>query len=169
MVRPRRCRRVWCEPDITYFKPSGIRVRDTEIINLTVDEFEAIRLVDNENMEQIKAAEKMDISQPTLHRLLHSAHNKIAEAICKGKAIKIKGGEYMVYGRGQGMGPGRGAGAGRGRGIGRGGAGMDKEYGSHNTCKCPKCGEIVPHSRGIPCMQQKCPKCGTNMVPADLL
>ncbi|MCC7552540.1 DUF134 domain-containing protein [Candidatus Micrarchaeota archaeon] len=118
MVRPRRCRRVRCEPNVDYFKPSGIRVRDTDIINLTVDEFEAIRLVDNENMEQIKAAQKMEISQPTLHRLLSSAHNKIADALCNGKAIKIKGGEYMIEEKGVPKRDGSGKGIRKNRGRG---------------------------------------------------
>lgn len=118
MVRPKRCRRVWCEPDVDYFKPSGIRVRDNDVINLTVDEFEAIRLVDNENLEQIKAAEKMEISQPTLHRLLYSAHKKIADALCNGKAIKITGGEYTVEEKGvpKRDGSGKGIRANKGRG-----------------------------------------------------
>ena len=67
---------------------------------------------------------------------------------------------YIVYGKGQGLGQGRGLG--RGPGVGRG-----RGYGGPKNCKCPKCGSIIPHARGIPCMQQKCPKCGTNMIPAQ--
>lgn len=36
--------------------------------------------------------------------------------------------------------------------------------GPGGECKCPKCGTIAPHQRGLPCYQQKCPKCGTNMA-----
>ncbi|MEM3369775.1 MAG: DUF134 domain-containing protein, partial [Candidatus Micrarchaeia archaeon] len=46
--------------------------------------------------EQEQVAEKMNISQPTLHRLLLSARKKISEAIVKGKAIKIEGGTYVL-------------------------------------------------------------------------
>lgn len=57
---------------------------------LAKDEFEAIRLKDLLNLEQTECAEKMNISQPTFHRLIVSARRKIADAIVNGKAIKIE-------------------------------------------------------------------------------
>ena len=94
MVRPRRCRRIGFQPDVTYFKPAGVRMIDLEESILTFDELEAIRLVDSEEIEQEQAAKKMKISQPTLSRILKSARGKISDAILKGKAIKIEGGNY---------------------------------------------------------------------------
>ncbi len=94
MVRPRRCRRVGFKPDITYFKPAGVRIRELEEVVLTVDEFEAVRLKDLNEHDQDKCAKKMDISQPTFHRLVLAARKKIADAIVNGKAIKIEGGNY---------------------------------------------------------------------------
>ncbi len=96
MPRPRRCRRVFCEPNVTFFKPAGIRMIELEESILTVDEFEAVRLKDLEGIEQEEAAKKMNISQPTFHRLLLVARKKIADAIVNGKAIKIHGGNYRV-------------------------------------------------------------------------
>ncbi|MBU1681561.1 MAG: DUF134 domain-containing protein [Candidatus Micrarchaeota archaeon] len=96
MVRPKKCRRVMAEPDVTYFKPRGIPLKTLEEVELTVEEFEAIRLNDLKKMKQIEVAKKMGISQPTLHRLLQSAHEKIAEALANGKAIKINGGNYLI-------------------------------------------------------------------------
>lgn len=92
--RPYRFRRVWREPGVNYFKPAGIRLAEMEIVNLTVDELEAVRLSDLEGKTQEEAAKKMDISQPTFHRIVESAHRKIAEALVDGKAIKIEGGHY---------------------------------------------------------------------------
>jgi predicted DNA-binding protein (UPF0251 family) len=113
MPRPRRCRRVRFEPNITYFKPRGVRLRDLDEAVLTVDEFEAVRLKDFEGMEQVDAAKKMNISQPTFHRLLLSARKKLADALVQGKAIKIEGGVYKMVKprrrRGRGMGRGFGA------------------------------------------------------------
>ena len=63
MPRPRRCRRVGCEPNFTYFKPAGVRRIDLDENVLTVGEFEAIRLKDLEGLDQKECAEKMDISQ----------------------------------------------------------------------------------------------------------
>ncbi len=96
MVRPRRLRRVSFEPDVTFFKPVGIRMKELDEVVVSVDEFEAVRLKDLESLEQGDAAKKMNISQPTFHRLLLSARKKIAEAIVKGKAIKIEGGNFKA-------------------------------------------------------------------------
>ncbi len=97
MVRPRLQRRVSGEFSTTYFKPAGIPVRDLETVSLTFDELEAVRLTDLEELYQADAAAKMNISRQTLGNIVASAHKKIAEALIKGKAIKIEGGtvEYM--------------------------------------------------------------------------
>jgi predicted DNA-binding protein (UPF0251 family) len=94
LPRPIIPRRVLAEPKVTYFKPAGIRLAELEENSVGIEEFEAIRLADLESMEQENAAEKMGISQPTFHRLLVSARKKIADAIVKGKAIRIEGGHY---------------------------------------------------------------------------
>ena len=95
-MRPRICRRIRFRPSRTYFKPAGVRRVELEEVVLALDEYEAIRLVDLEEVNQGKASKQMKISQPTLSRLLKSARKKISEAIVKGKAIKIKGGMYKM-------------------------------------------------------------------------
>ena len=150
MPRPRRFRRVRYMPEVTFFKPAGVRLAELEEVVLTVDEFEAIRLKDFLDLEQTEAAKKMNISQPTFNRLLSAARKKVAEAVVNGKSIKIEGGRYkMVVPRGRGA-------AGRGRGMGFGGPA--------EVCVCPKCGAKKPKTRGIRCVQEKCPKCGSMMV-----
>jgi len=99
MPRPRLCRSVRFQPETTYFKPAGLRIRELEETVLAVEEFEAVRLKDLEGEEQEMAAEKMGISQPTFHRLLSSARKKLADAIVNGKAIKIQGGNFRISGR----------------------------------------------------------------------
>ncbi|MFH1585444.1 MAG: DUF134 domain-containing protein [archaeon] len=94
MPRPRICRRIKRMPSSTYFKPAGVGLRELEEVILTIDEYEAVRLVDLEGIEQNEACKKMEVSQPTLSRLLKSARKKLSEAIIKGKAIKIEGGNY---------------------------------------------------------------------------
>ena len=89
-MRPRLCRRIRFRPDITYFKPAGIRMVELEEAVLAPDELEAVRLKDLEGFEQEEAAKKMNISQPTFHRIVTSARKKIADAIVKGKAIRIE-------------------------------------------------------------------------------
>ncbi len=96
MSRPLKCRRVTYLPEITYFKPAGIPLRDLEEMILSVEEVEALRLKDLEGMEQEEAADIMNISRPTFQRILVNARKKIAEAILNGKAISIKGGNYEM-------------------------------------------------------------------------
>jgi predicted DNA-binding protein (UPF0251 family) len=90
MVRPRICRRILSNPNSDYFKPRGIPMRELEESVLAMDEFEAINLKDLQGLEQSECAKKMNISQPTFHRLVVSARKKIADAIINGKAIKIE-------------------------------------------------------------------------------
>ncbi|MFH1682425.1 MAG: DUF134 domain-containing protein [Candidatus Woesearchaeota archaeon] len=94
MPRPRRYRRVGCQPGVTYFKPAGIPKSELGEVILAVDEFEALRLKDLLEIEQTEAAKKMNISQPTFHRLLLSARKKVADSIVNGKALKIEGGSF---------------------------------------------------------------------------
>jgi len=61
-----------------------------EEVILTKEEMEAVKLKDFDGLEQTEAAEKMDTSQSTFQRILASARVKIAEAIVKGKALRIE-------------------------------------------------------------------------------
>ena len=94
MVRPRLCRRVRFRPGVTYFKPAGVRMIELEETILNIDEYEAVRLKDLEGLEQEEAAKKMGISRPTFQRLLSCARKKIANAIIKGKALRVEGGDF---------------------------------------------------------------------------
>ncbi|MFA6306795.1 MAG: DUF134 domain-containing protein [Patescibacteria group bacterium] len=89
MSRPRLCRKISFNPNITYFKPQGVPMRELEIVELTTEEMEAYRLRHINDMEQQEAAEKMHTSQSTYQRILYSAYKKIADALVNGKAIKI--------------------------------------------------------------------------------
>jgi predicted DNA-binding protein (UPF0251 family) len=104
MPRPKIARRVFSEPGISYFKPAGVRMAALEERTLAVEEFEALRLKDLEGMGQEEAAGKMGISQPTFCRLVSLARNKVADAIVNGKAIRIEGGSFEVFGRMHGFG-----------------------------------------------------------------
>lgn len=88
-----RCKMPRClcfNPEVFYFKPQGVPLCHLEEVNLTADEVEALKLYEVDNLEQIEAAKRMKISQPTFARTLASANKKIAEAIVGGKAIRIE-------------------------------------------------------------------------------
>lgn len=87
----RKCRRrIGYNPSCVYFKPRGEGLSNLQEIILFSDELEAIRLKDYEGLDQNDCAEKMNVSQPTLHRILLSARRKISDALVNGKAIRIE-------------------------------------------------------------------------------
>ena len=89
MVRPRLCRRIRFNPNVTYFKPRGVQMRFLEVVELTTEEVEALRLKNIKNLKQIECAKRMKTSQSTFQRILSSAYEKVTEALIEGKAIKI--------------------------------------------------------------------------------
>jgi len=89
MPRPRLCRKIMFDPNVTYFKPQGVPMRFLEVVELTTEEAEALRLRNMKDLEQEEAAKKMNTSQSTFQRILSSAYKKITKALIEGKAIKI--------------------------------------------------------------------------------
>ena len=89
MTRPKGKRCISYTPCVCYFKPEGVPRRGCEEIVLLPDELEALRLADATGLDQIRAAKKMKISQPTFARIIGSARKKVAEALVSGKAIRI--------------------------------------------------------------------------------
>ena len=90
--RPQSCHWIHLDPDITYFKPAGVTIGALEQVELTLDELEAIRLADLEELYHLDASEKMNISRQTFGRIIASANKNIAEALVTGEAIKISEG-----------------------------------------------------------------------------
>lgn len=90
MPRPKARRLTRFNPNVYYFKPRGIPLRDLEEVVLFQDEIEALKLHDVDGNNHIEAAQKMNISQPTFGRILNNAYKKIASAIIYGYAIRIE-------------------------------------------------------------------------------
>jgi len=96
MPRPRIFRRITEEPQIRCFKPERDDIDSLKPIEITIDEFEAIRLRDYHDIQQKKSAEVMGVSQPTFHRILTSARKKISRALIEGNTIMIVGGDSIT-------------------------------------------------------------------------
>ncbi|MCC7554189.1 MAG: DUF134 domain-containing protein [Methanobacteriaceae archaeon] len=87
MVRPKRKRRIaQCPKQKCFNKDIN---NSSKPINLSIDEFEAIRLKDYHEIKQKESAELMGISQSTFHRILNSAKKKIAISLIEGREIVI--------------------------------------------------------------------------------
>jgi len=77
------------------FKPFGVPMKNLEPVILLFEEYEAIRLIDYENLIQEEAAERMGVSRPTITRIYESARKNMATAFIEGKAILIQGGNFV--------------------------------------------------------------------------
>jgi len=89
MPRPRKYRRVCCNPSTNYFKPRGIPVYELEEIVIAHDELESLRLADLLAYSHENAAKEMKISRATFGRIVEVARKKVADGILNGKAIRI--------------------------------------------------------------------------------
>lgn len=96
MPRPKNMRRVQALPQTDYFKPRGVPLRQLAEVTLALEELEALRLVDLEGLEQEQAALQMNVSRPTVTRIVASARAKVADAIVNGKALRIEGGTFEL-------------------------------------------------------------------------
>ena len=100
MPRPKQCRSVECPPEAKGFRPFGCGcIRNREAVTLQIDEYEAIRLIDHEGLSQENAAQKMQVSRPTLTRVYDRARKAIAEAIVDNKILQIGEGNVEYYGQ----------------------------------------------------------------------
>ena len=79
MPRPRKCRMVCRLPGASEFVPLDGR-KDASPIVLTVDEFEALRLIDGEDYSQEQCGEQMHIARATVQQIVDSARKKISFA-----------------------------------------------------------------------------------------
>ena len=92
MPRPKQFRRIVAPPIMIGFKPFGIPLKGLESVILSFDEYETIRLLDYEGLLQEQAAERMNVSRPTLTRIYENARKIIARAFVECKMIVIEGG-----------------------------------------------------------------------------
>lgn len=96
MSRPKKWRKVCCMPENLIFGPIRDDGLDKEVVNLTVDEYEVLRLIDFVGLDQEKCAEKINVSRTTVQGIYNRARKKIAESLVMGKQIAISGGEFKL-------------------------------------------------------------------------
>jgi len=96
MPRPKKWRRVCCMPGSQSFGPLDDGRYTRQAIVMTVDEYETIRLIDFEGLNQEECAERMGVARTTAQAIYSSARTKLAECLVKGTALSIRGGEYVL-------------------------------------------------------------------------
>ena len=135
MPRPKKWRKVCSLPENTNFGPlpgcgqtPALADRTGQEVIMTVDEYECVRLIDLEGMNQEACAEKMRIARTTVQSIYAEARKKLADSLVNGKQLRIEGGDYeLCDGHGTRCGMGachRRRGGGGGFGGGGGGFGL---------------------------------------------
>ncbi|MHC1692521.1 MAG: DUF134 domain-containing protein [Sphaerochaetaceae bacterium] len=107
MPRPLKWRNVCCLPNNDRFGPLGATADAGKAINMTIDEYETIRLIDIEGFTQEECAQQMNVARTTVQGIYDSARTKLAQSLVNGKVLFIEGGEYRLC---DGTGPGCGLG-----------------------------------------------------------
>lgn len=72
------------------FKPIAIPLKELAEVKIGLDEFEAMRLCDVEELDQAQAGERMGVSRGTIQRLLSSGRKKLISAFLHSAAIRIQ-------------------------------------------------------------------------------
>ncbi len=90
MPRPVRCRKIEQMPVYRSFSPDDIAA--VESVRMTVDEYEALRLLDDEGLTQEACADRMNVSRTTVTAIYDNARKKIADTLVHGKRLLITGG-----------------------------------------------------------------------------
>ena len=137
MARPRKLKKIYTLPQFCRFAPLDGQGAAPESLTMSVEEYEVIRLIDVEGLNQEECAAAMEIARTTVQGLYAGARQKLGDFLVNGRTLHISGGEYRVDDSGlppcgyarrgmhgaeapAGHAMGRGQGRGMGRGMGRG-------------------------------------------------
>lgn len=100
MPRPKKCRRICGLPKRCNFGPLDGSA-ENETIEMTVDEYETIRLIDYLGYNQEACSRQMGVARTTVQAVYNTARKKLAESLVDGKLLVIQGGNYQVCPQGR--------------------------------------------------------------------
>lgn len=95
MPRPKKCRRVCGLPVCQEFGPRGMGCAG-EPVTMGLDEYEVIRLIDLEGLQQEQAAVQMGVARTTVQSIYNAARRKLADCMVNGRVLRIEGGDVEV-------------------------------------------------------------------------
>ncbi len=96
MSRPIKWRKVCGLPESNKFGPLDLSIEERDYVNMTVDEYETIRLIDLEGFTQEECAKQMNVGRTTVQGIYVEARRKLAQSLIDGKVLVIEGGEYRL-------------------------------------------------------------------------
>ena len=94
MPRPQRKRTIYQLPECRTFTAEHA----AETVVVTLDELEAVRLMDQEGLDQAACADRLHVARTTAQNIIRRARAKIADALVNGKTIQIGGGSVEFSG-----------------------------------------------------------------------
>ena len=96
MPRTPKCRRICRFPDYYSFIPEDAEKEIIETIELSLDEFETIRLLDYEGLNQEECAARMGVARTTVTAMYENARKELITAVVEGKRLSIAGGNIEI-------------------------------------------------------------------------
>lgn len=104
MPRNAKCRRVCQLPAHCRFSPE--QPGKNEAVELTVEEYETVRLMDYLGFNQESVAAQMGVARTTVQRIYAQARQKLSVFLVEGRPLTIGGGSYTLCPRREGQGCG---------------------------------------------------------------
>lgn len=95
LPRPTKKRKVCHLPEKCEFAPLMFDEK-IDAVNMTVEEYETIRLIDYRGFTQAECGDYMKIARTTVQQIYNDARAKIAKCIVEGKKLVIKGGNFCL-------------------------------------------------------------------------
>ncbi len=96
MPRTTKCRKICCFPDYYSFVPEEADAEKMETVLMSLDEYETIRLLDHEGLNQEECALRMGVARTTVTAIYESARKKLVGAVVEGKRLRIAGGNIEI-------------------------------------------------------------------------
>ena len=97
MARPFKARRVCSQPMVEVFGPLDQDAATR--VELTLEEYETIRLIDLLDCTQEECAGQMGVARTTVQAVYNSARKKLADCLVNGRQLAIRGGNYSLCGK----------------------------------------------------------------------
>lgn len=96
MPRPCKRRRICALPNCRRFGSLDHGIGVHPPMAMALDEFETIRLIDLEGLNQQQCADRMEVARTTVQAIYAEARKKLAQCLVEGRELIIEGGDYVL-------------------------------------------------------------------------
>jgi len=96
MPRTTKRRKICSFPNFYGFVPEEADAANIETVMISLDEYETLRLLDYEGLNQEECALRMGVARTTVTSMYESARKKLVSAVVEGKRLRIAGGNIEI-------------------------------------------------------------------------